>query len=53
MKYINFIQSIHEKTKKAVLNKVARVKWTEIHKKWLLKGLMVPVGTKLNNEINN
>ena len=50
MKYTNFI---HKKTKKAALNKVVGVKWSEIRKKWLLKGLMVAMGTKLNIEISN
>ena len=50
MKYTNFIQ---KKTKKAALNKVVGVKWSEIRKKWLLKGLMVAMGTKLNIEISN
>ena len=44
---------IHKKTKKAALNKVVGVKWSEIRKKWLLKGLMVAMGTKLNIEISN
>ena len=50
MKYTNFI---HKKTKKAALNKVVGVKWSEIRKKWLLNGLMVAMGTKLNIEISN
>ena len=39
--------------KKAATSKLVGVKWCEIHKEWFIKDLMVPMGTELNNVINN
>ena len=41
------------KAKKAAKNKPVDVKWCEIHKQWFIKNLMDPMGTELNNVINN
>ena len=43
------INLIHKKTKKAATSKLVGVKWCEIHKEWLIKLLMIPMGTELNN----
>ena len=39
--------------KKAATSKLVGVKWCEIHKEWFIKDLMFPMGTELNNVINN
>ena len=41
------------KTKKAATSKLFSVKYCEIHKEQLIKGLMIPMETELNNVINN
>ena len=49
----NPIKLVHKKTKKAAMSKLVSMKWYEIHKEWFIKDLMVPMGTVLNNGINN
>ena len=41
------------KQKKAATSKLVGIKWCEIHKEWFIKDLMIPMGTELNNVINN
>ena len=49
-RYYNLIK----KTKKQPwVIKVVGIKCCEIHKEWFMKGLMIPMGTELNNVINN
>ena len=47
------INLIHKKTKKAATSKLVGVKWCEIYKGWFIKDRMVPMGTALNNVVNN
>ena len=47
------INLIHKKAKKAATSKLVGFKWCEIHEEWFIKDLMVPMGTELNNVINN
>ena len=45
--------SLQENEKSSPRSKLVGVKWCEIHKEWFLKDLMVPMGTELNNVIND
>ena len=48
------INLIHKKKdEKGATSTLVGVNWCEIHKEWLIKGLMFPVGTELNYVINN
>ena len=42
-----------ENEKSSPTSKLVGVKWCEIHKEWFIMDLMVPIGTELNNVINN
>ena len=45
--------SLQENEKSSPTSKLVGVKCCEIHKEWFLKDLMVPMGTELNNVIND
>ena len=42
-----------QENEKGATNKLEGVNWCDIHKEWLIKGVMFPVGTELNYVINN